>query len=480
MAKRNAESRQAGNGSAAPQDCDLLIRNGYVITVDAKRRIFPSGAVAVAGGTILAVGPESEISKRFRSRHTLDAGGAPVHPGMIDAHYHATLHTTRGAVTDDPHAFADLGDEPHPYAKWFNELTDEDEYASSLLCCVEMARNGITAFMEAGTAFEPDTCATAAEEVGIRVSVTDPFLWDTHGGLSMTKQIARAPADRKRSMKALGKQLVRNRNNDSLVRGHVTIYGMGTASDELMLAAKHCADENGVVLSAHQSFDPSDAEFDDKRFGAHPLVHFRGIGALGPNVSLVHMNYLRDDEIDAIASSGASVVWHPGNYLFYGIAQAAPSRVPELLAKGVNFCFGTDAAKVWTFGDLPLVGYLVARAANAFIPVESILEMQTLGAAKAMGLDGMLGSLEAGKRADIVIRSADLAENQPGLNPIRETMLVSRSKSIDTVIVDGRIVVRHGRLTMADEAVAYAKARESARRLAARVGLTPGSIWETR
>ena len=473
---RKAERAERGGGPAA---CDFLIRNAYVITMDERRTVYPSGAVAVTGNTIVAVGPEREVTKQVRARHVLDAHGAPVHPGLIDTHYHATLHTTRGAITDDPKAFVHLGNEPHPYSRWFNAMTDEDEHASALLACVEMVRNGFTAFMEAGTVFEPDTCAKAAEEVGIRASVSEPFLWDVDGAFPMTHEIERAPTDPKRARGLLGSQLWRNRDADALVRGHVTLYGMGTATDELTLAAKRCADENKVVLTQHQSFEPDDAAFDDRRFGKPPLVHFAEIGALGPNTTFVHMNIIRDEEVEPIATSGMSVVWHPGNYQFYSIALARRSRMPELAERGVNLTFGTDAAKVWTFGELAWIGYLVAREEGGYLPAERILEMQTIGAARAIGLDRQVGSLEPGKKADLVIRTEELAEAQPGLNVIRELVLVSRSKSVDTVIIDGQIVVRHGRLTLADEALVYARARESARRLVDKVGLTPGTIWPT-
>jgi cytosine/adenosine deaminase-related metal-dependent hydrolase len=172
-----------------------------------------------------------------------------------------------------------------------------------------------------------------------------------------------------------------------------------------------------------------------------------------------------------------SIVWHPGNYQFYGLALAQRTRMPELLARGVNLTFGTDAAKIWTFGEMARIAYLVAREEGKWVPCETLLEMQTIGAAKAISRADELGSIEPGKRADIVIRRADTGETTPGLDPIRELMLISPAKTVDTVIVDGRVVVRHGRLTLADEGEIYAKARASARRVAAEVGLKPGTRW---
>jgi 5-methylthioadenosine/S-adenosylhomocysteine deaminase len=200
---------------------------------------------------------------------------------------------------------------------------------------------------------------------------------------------------------------------------------------------------------------------------------------LGKNVSFVHMNIVRDDEVEVVQRSGMSIGWHPGNYQFYGIGLSQRTRVPEMVKRGVNFALCTDAAKIWTFGEMARIGYLVAREEGHFIPCEMLLEMQTIRAAKAASLDAMVGSLEPGKRADLVIRRQDLAETQPGLDVIRELTLLCGPKSVDTVIVDGRVVVRHGRLELADEAAIYSRVRSSARRVAAAVGLKPGTIWPT-
>src|SRR5262249_15516734 len=148
-----------------------------------------------------------------------------------------------------------------------------DEHTSALLACLEMARNGTTCFMEAGSALEPDTVAAAAERIGIRALVADTLLWDIASWPGATG-IKRAPVDRHRVLRLLGVQLRRNQQKDCLVRGHVALYGVGTASDELTLAAKECADRNGVTLNQHQSYARSDTDFDDARFDKHPLVHY--------------------------------------------------------------------------------------------------------------------------------------------------------------------------------------------------------------
>lgn len=458
-----------------PTPCDLIVRNGYLLTMDAKRRIFPHGSIAISGSRIVGIGTDREIAAKFTAGRVIEAAGGPVHPGFIDGHTHATLHLTRGAISDRPHQPSDTG--PGPYVRWFNELTDEDEYVSSLMASVEMARNGFTAYLEVGTAFEPDTVATAAEDVGIRVSLGDPFLWDEPDAEGMSHQIPRAPAERKRAEKLLGQQLKRNRNVDSLVRGHVALYGIGSASDELSLAAKKLADANKVVVTQHQNFTAEDVEHDTRRFGKHPLLHYAEIGFLGANSTFTHMNVIHDDEVKAVIESGLSIVWQPGNYMFYAIGDQMRSRMASLYQSGVNMTFGADVAKIWVYGELGFLGYLVSRQVGQYLPSESILEMFTIGGARAMGLQDEIGSLEVGKRADLVIRSNDLPDQQPNLDVVRHLALINRTKGVDTVLVNGEIVVRHGRLTRLDEGAVYARAQDSARRMAARVGVPLGSAW---
>lgn len=481
-----ATSQRQSIATEMARGCDLLVRNGYLVTMDQSRTIYPAGAIAIDGGTIIAVGLDRDLTTRLRPKRTIDARGGVIHPGLIEAHYHATLHLSRGAITDDPndsalgHRRIGGGDEETniaTYSKWFNCLDDEDEHVASLITCVELVRNGYTCFMEAGTVFEPSATAAAAEAVGIRALVADPFLWDYEGIDQMTREISRAPAETDRCLKMLGGQLWRNTNADALVRGYICLYGAGTCTDELTRAAKICADNNGVVFAQHQNFLMDDTAGDDARFGRHAVTHFSELGLLSENTTFVHMNVLRDDEVRAVVASGMSLVWHPGNYMFYGLSGQTRCRMPELWRQGVNLTLGTDAAKAWTFGDLGLIAYLVARQTGEFLPAENILEMVTIGAAKAVGLADRIGSLEVGKRADVVIRSQALPECLPFLAPIREMVLVSRSKSVDTVIVNGEVVVRAGRLTRLDEGPVYDAARLWSRRMVDRVGLNLSVPW---
>ncbi len=458
-------------------DCDILIVNACVLSMDARRTVYPAGAVAVSGPTIAAVGPEREVRHGFRGRRVLDARGAVVHPGFVDGHCHVSIHLARGSVPDDPGT-----KNPFGYADWFNHLADGDEYVQTQCAAVEMLRNGYTFFLEPGTAFEPDAVAEAAEAVGVRGSVADPFLWDVpDGGNQLVAPLARrAPCTPERARGLLGRQLQRNAGDGRRVRGHVALYGSGSQSEELMRAATACAEAHGVVMNMHHNFTPEQAARDDRRFGgAHTLVTFAEKGLVGRRSAFVHMNVVRDDELQPILDSGMSLIWQPGNYMFYGVHGRWRTRIPELVARGANVTFGVDAAKVWTFGDLELLGYLVARQTGQYISPEQILEMRTVNGARAVGLEHAIGSLEPGKRADLVIRRVAAPEAIPAVNPVQELLLGAQATTVDTVLVDGEIVWRDGRPTRVDLEAVAAAGRASARAVLKRAGYTPPSRWPT-
>ncbi len=465
-------------GQGKRDTCDLLIVHGYVLTMDAKQTVYRDGAVAISGRRIAAVGPTREIEKVWTARRRIDAKGGAVHPGFIDGHYHAGLHLSRGSITDNPNPPKDEGGAgPGVFTRWINAITDEDEYASALMVCTEMVLNGFTGFVDAATSFSPDLVAAAAEAVGIRTSVTDCMLWDLVGGEPMAAEIPRAPCDLARSRREMGGQLWRNRDEDALVRGHVAVYGLGSATEELMREAKTLADREGTVFHQHQSLMASDADYDRKRFGKPAMVHFAENGLIGPNSVFTHMNALEPEEVDAVAGSGMAVVWHPGNFMYYAISQTSRSAFPELHRRGTSIALGTDIAKTWVVGDLGIIAYLVSREWGNYLPSEAILEMFTLGGARAMGMEKHLGSIEKGKRADLVIRSTDLPDAQPNVNVVRQLVLVSRTKGVDTVICNGDTVVRGGRLVRLDEGEIYALARTSAVQTAERAGIRPSRSW---
>ena len=464
----------------APRNCDLIIKNGCLLTMDERRAIIPRGAVAVAGHTIAAAGPEKDILRDWQPKNVVDAKGAIVHPGYVDAHLHVNAQTCRGFFRGDASKGGAVG--PN-YADWKATLTAEDENAAAGLAGVEMLRHGITTFVEPGSAFEPDAVAAATQAIGIRCTLAEPYLWDTTDtmdvipGLASKSLFARVPPERDRCLKLLGSQLFRNRDKDGIVHGHVALYGEGTASDELYVAAKKLADREGVILNNHVGFDLDLAAAMERVWGKPRFIHLAEIGVLGPNTTFVHMNLIRDEEVEPIIKSRLSIVWCPLAYVSRGTPLRQPTRIPEMKKRGVNVALGTDSARQSSAGDAGFLALQLAGGAGHAMVSEDIFEMMTVGGARAAGLQHLIGSLEPGKRADIVIRSTHAAELMPSIDPVHQLVTVAHGANADTVLVNGRIVLREGRATLVDEADVFAKAQASVHRIISRLGLSLPGLW---
>ena len=228
------------------------------------------------------------------------------------------------------------------------------------------------------------------------------------------------------------------------MRGHIAIAGMGTASDELERAAKAAADAAGTVLNQHQSYYSVDAETDDRRHGCHAVLHLQDIGVLDDNCLFAHMNIIRDDEVEPIVGSGLSIAWCPAGSLLWGVGGTIRGRHAELYNRGANIALGSDSANWSNRFDLGLQGHLAVLTAREksgnrkILTAEDALVMASINGAKAVGLADRIGSLEPGKRADIVVRANDIAEAFPLTDPVSQLVYSSRSKSVHTVVIDGR------------------------------------------
>jgi cytosine/adenosine deaminase-related metal-dependent hydrolase len=320
----------------------------------------------------------------------------------------------------------------------------------------------------------------------MRGLVADPFLWDaldTPGGYNPYK-LERAPASTERALRLLGGELHRNRDPEALVGGHIAIAGMGTATDQLEQAAKAAADAGGTVLNQHQSYYQVDTETDDKRHGRHALLHLEELGVLGDNCLFAHMNVIRDDEVPAVEHSGLSIAWCPAGSMLWGVGGTFRGRHAELYNRGVNIALGSDSANWANRFDLGLQGYLAVLSARettgsrTVLTAEDALAMATINGAKAVGLGDRIGSLEVGKRADLVIRANDVPEAFPLTDPILQLVYSTGSKSVHTVLIDGRVVLEGRKPTRVDPAAIFGGVQASVKRVFDRMGFTYQPKWK--
>jgi cytosine/adenosine deaminase-related metal-dependent hydrolase len=220
-------------------------------------------------------------------------------------------------------------------------------------------------------------------------------------------------------------------------------------------------------------------------FGQRPLVHLAEIGVLDAAPVMTHVVRIDERELDALVNSPAHVSHCPTTALkvAYGITQVG--RFPEMVARGVNVAIGTDGNNASNYSDLMRATYLVAglfkdaRCDAQMFPAEKAYEMATLGGAKAMRLDDQIGSLEPGKRADIVLHDTDRPEWRPLLNVANQLVWSADGRGVHTVLVDGAVVVDNYRCTTIDEDVLWAQAQVAGEAITARSGLPDKAKWPT-
>ncbi len=474
------------------QRASLVIHNGYIITMDDDHRIIDDGAIAIEGSRIIEVGDSQALLGKYKAGRTIDAKRAPVHPGFIECHLHASFQTFRGALPDQlPESEAFNSFE----SAFYNTVNDEEEYLAVVLAAMEMIRNGTTCFLEAGTMLTPAMAAKGAEHVGIRAIIADSFIWDQPQGFAQgmigqpcegcsaavqaRPTLARAPQSRSEALASMGRELYRNGDPDALVTAHIAILGLGTASEELMMEAKRRADAAGVVLNLHQSYSPADTEADRQRFGGvDPLVHLARSGFLGPNVVFGHGNHLTDAECEAILEHGPSIAWAPAASMMWGHGSSLHGRHAELFRRGANIALGSDSANwsndfdLWRQASIAVMSARDTHGDRGYLIAEDGIYMATRGGSKACGMDHQIGSIAPGKRADIVIHTMNRPEMIPATNMIRNLFYSSRSKSVHTVIVNGKVVLEAGSFAGINEAEMLAHINEASLALISRMGKT--------
>ena len=456
--------------------CDILIQNGQIVTMDPECRIYRSGAVAITGMRIIEIGADAELRSRYDAKETVDARGGIVHPGFIDAHNHVVHTTCRGVFAN----VRDSGPSSANFADWKAEVTYEDEYIATAFGCLEMLRSGFTMFIEPGSLFSTDAGAEAVERVGMRALFAPLYLWDSQETFDAIPSLvspsltARAPVSLDRSLAELDAELHRNSDPDALIRGYVFIYGVGTASPELLQAAHRCARNNNVPLQLHAGYVPEEGAIYRSMNGISQIAHFKELGVLDEHTVIVHANVLDEAEEDAVRQSGCQIVWCPAAFFSLGIGSSTGFMMAERYRRGIRVSLGTDAARDSTPGDTMLAARFASQTYDDPLGPETLLEMQTVNAATAAGLQEEVGSLEPGKRADIVIRSASAAEAFPGNDLLHQLALTMGTGSVDTVLVNGEVVFRGGCSTRVDEADICRSVSDSVVARAGRLGIDLG------
>ncbi|HEY7601197.1 MAG TPA: amidohydrolase family protein [Methylomirabilota bacterium] len=444
----------------------------YVVTLDGARRIIRDGAVLVERGRVARVGKAGELAD-VRADRVIDARHLLVTPGLVNGHLHVSYaHAVRGIFPDD------LGSPLAHVFKLQMAMTEEEEYHTTLLGLVELLKNGTVCFVDPGSTKYPDACLQAYEDAGIRV-ILGECVSDQDAPFPLPRYGADAAIARTAAFVAKWHGRLAGR-----IRAWAMPFSLETCSADLLRGVKRVADERGTGLTLHHGSGPEARRECLARHGHTPTAYLESLGALGPNVLLSHALGLDDAELECLARTDTAVAMCPVMAAKAGRGVPANGRMPELLAKGVRIALGTDSPNNSNHVDLvramnmAAIQYKDARQDLTQIPAEAALEMATLLGARALGLGDELGSIEPGKRADLVLFDTQRPEWQALFNPVNNLVYNADGRSVHTVIVDGRVVVDAYRQSFVDEARLFARVQELGERLLARTGVTlPRPRW---
>ena len=412
------------------ESIDILIKNGSVLTMDAEGTLVAEGAVAVAGDRIVEVGKGNVLAASYKPIKTIDARGGIIMPGLVNTHTHAAMSLFRGLADDLP-LMTWLHDHIFPAEA---KLTFDRVYEGTLLACAEMILSGTTTFCDMYL-FE-EAVAQAAKKAGMRAVVGEviydfpsPNYGPVEEGLKYTEA------------------LIRKWQNDPLIKIAVEPHSAYLCSPELLKKAKALADRYGAPMVIHLAEDDQEMAQTQKKYGRTPVGHLAAIEFLSPNLVADHCVTLTQEDMSLLKQFDVKVAHMPESNmkLASGIAP-----VPDLLNHGVTVSLGTDGCasnnNLDLFQEMDAAAKLhkVHTLDPTVMDARTVVRMATRDGAKVLGLGHLTGSLEPGKKADIIV----IDVNRPHLTPMYDiySHLVYAVNGSDVVatIVNGRILMEDG------------------------------------
>jgi 5-methylthioadenosine/S-adenosylhomocysteine deaminase len=441
-----------------------LLYNAGVVTMDRERRQYTRGALLIHDNRIEAVGPSDELpAAAGPDVIRLDLAGRWILPGLINSHVHTSQHLGRG-LGDDVPLLTWLHERIWPYE---SNMTEEDSYVSSLLCGLEQIRSGVTCFAEPGGQFVGGM-ARAISELGIRAALAKSTM-DMGEGL---------PTNWQRSTEEeLRVQLEDHERWHGKADGRIRVWlGLRTIfnnSDGLIVRTKELADQLGVGVHMHVAEIKEEVEFARDTRGATTVAHLNNLGVLDKNLLAVHCVWMTDDEIQMFADHGVKVSHNPAAAMrVLGFA-----RIPEMLAAGICVSIGTDGAPSnnrMTLIDEMWLTSLIHKGRlldPTVMPAETVLAMVTCDGARAVLWDDEIGSLEAGKKADLIVINPDSPTMLPLHDPVANMVTSMHDHNVESVMCDGRWLMKDRRILVVDEAEVLAEAKRRAAAIVQRAGI---------
>jgi 5-methylthioadenosine/S-adenosylhomocysteine deaminase len=437
----------------------LVVTGGDVVTMDGSRRVLSPGAIAVDGTAIVAVDTPDAIVRSYAASETIDAAGQVVLPGLINTHTHAPMVMYRGLADD-----LSLMDWLNKYIFPAEAKTVSPEMVriGTRLAALEMIQSGTTTF--ADMYYFEEEVARATRAAGLR-----GVLGETIIGFPVAD--AKTLAEGLAHTEAYLTQFA----HDDLITPAPAPHAPYTVDEPTLRAVREMADRHRVPILTHLAETEDEVAIIRERHGMTPVAWLDAIGFLGPRVIGAHGVWLTDADIAIVKRSGAAISHNPASNMKLA-SGVAP--VPKYLAAGIAVGLGTDGAAssndLDMFGAMRQAAFLHKLASKdpRVVPASAALEMATIGGARALGLDRLVGSLEVGKRADLIVVAMDGARQTPLYNPVSHLVYVSHGDDVRATVVNGRVLMRDRRVRTLDEQVVLADARALARKVRDAVAAT--------
>ncbi|MGB6066775.1 MAG: amidohydrolase [Desulfomonilaceae bacterium] len=436
---------------------ETILINGLILTDPSRPEVVPHGRTVIDGNSLVQVNVPDDSN--LPSDGVIDCSGCLIMPGLINAHTHAAMSLLRGVADDLP-----LNEwlQRYIFPAEARHVGPEFVYLGTCLAAVEMALNGITTFADGY--FHMENSARAALEVGLRAVVAQGILDVPAPDAPM------AGSWRKRVDEFLAECPIH-----SLIKPALFCHSPYLCGAETLQTARAISRNHDILLFSHVSETAQEVEEIRKRYGVRPFEYLQGLGILGTGFVAVHAVHVSDSERELLAKSATGVVHCPESNMKLA-SGAAP--VNDLLARGVTVAVGTDGPASNNNLDIleemrsaSLMAKLVTGDPQA-LDARTVLRMATIDGAKALGMEDRIGSLAPGKLADVTVIHLNRPHLTPLYDAISHLVYAARGSDVRHVMVDGRLVVRDGRITTVDERDLLKQARSIAANIRKDLGIT--------
>ena len=431
---------------------DLIVYNATVVTMDGSGRVLPRGAVAIQGRNIVAVEPAEGIAARYVAKETLDAGGHIVMPGLVNTHGHAPMVLYRG-LADDLALMEWL--QKYIFPAEAKTVSPEFVRAGTRLAALEMIQSGTTTFTD--MYYFEEEIARVTKAAGLR------------GVLGQTViQFPVADARTPEEALARAEAFLEEFADDELIVPALAPHAMYTLEAKTLKAVRAMADRYSSPVLIHLAETADESKTSMARHKVSPTRYLERLGFWGPRTVAAHGVWLNAADIAILAKRNVGVSHNPESNMKLASGTA---KVPALRKAGVAVGLGTDGAAsnndLDMFEAMRQAAFLHKLTTNdpRTLPARAVLAMATIEGARALGLQNQIGSLEPGKRADLIVVAADRARHTPMYDPLSHLVYVARGDDVTTTIVNGRVLMRDRKVSTLDEAAVIKEANAYAARV---------------